>query len=68
MPSADIRISVITVTLNSAVTLSDTLRSISAQDYPQIEHLVVDGGSNDGTLELIGQHAAPWRKMVSHPS
>lgn len=62
---ADARISVITVTLNSAATLSDTLRSVSAQDYPEIEHLVVDGGSNDGTLALIEQHAAPWRKVVS---
>ncbi|HKP32974.1 MAG TPA: glycosyltransferase family 2 protein [Chitinophagaceae bacterium] len=47
------KISIITVTYNSASTLRDTLESVKNQDYPYIEHILVDGGSTDGTLSLI---------------
>jgi glycosyltransferase involved in cell wall biosynthesis len=46
-------ISVITPCLNAADTILETIESVRAQDYPRLEHLVVDGGSNDGTLELL---------------
>ncbi len=46
------KISIITATYNSALTLSDTLASVAAQDYPNIEHIIVDGQSWDNTLEL----------------
>ncbi len=45
-------ISIITATYNSAATLQDTLNSVRSQDYPAIEHLVVDGLSSDATLEI----------------
>ena len=45
-------ISIITATYNSAATLPDTLASVAAQDYPHIEHIIVDGLSKDATLEL----------------
>jgi len=67
MPSAAVRISVITVTLNSAGTLDDTLRSLATQDHPNLEHLVMDGVSSDGTLELIQRRSTPWRRVVSEP-
>lgn len=42
-----------TVTFNSTRTLRDTIESVLAQSYPNIEHVVIDGGSSDGTVELL---------------
>ena len=47
------KVSVITAVLNGADTLSRTINSVAQQDYPAMEYIVVDGGSTDGTLELI---------------
>lgn len=60
------KISIITVTFNSAATVGDTLKSVAAQDYPEIEHLVIDGASKDNTLEVVKRfsHVA---KVVSEP-
>jgi glycosyltransferase involved in cell wall biosynthesis len=46
-------VSLVTPVLNGARFLSENLASIRAQDHPRIEHIVVDGGSSDGTLELL---------------
>jgi GT2 family glycosyltransferase len=45
-------ISIVTVCLNAAGTIRDAMESVVAQDYPDIEHIVIDGGSTDGTLEV----------------
>ena len=50
------RISVVTVTLNSAATLEDTLISVRAQTGIEVEHIIVDGGSTDGTLALVDRY------------
>ena len=47
------RISVITVTWNSGTTLEDTMRSVLVQSYPDIEHIIVDGASTDGTMDIV---------------
>lgn len=47
------RVSIITVTYNSAITLPDTLRSVSEQTYRDLEHIIVDGASTDGTQAII---------------
>ena len=47
------KISIVTATFNSASTVRDTLESIRGQDHPDIEHLIVDGGSTDGTLDIV---------------
>jgi glycosyltransferase involved in cell wall biosynthesis len=47
------KISVITVSYNAATTIGRTLQSVQRQDYPSIEHIVVDGLSVDGTQEVI---------------
>lgn len=47
-----LRISIITPTFNSAATLANTLRSVAVQSLPAYEHLVIDGGSTDQTLEV----------------
>ncbi|HUR09938.1 MAG TPA: glycosyltransferase family 2 protein [Flavitalea sp.] len=46
------KISIITATFNSAATVNDTLQSVSMQNYHDVEHIIVDGGSSDGTLRL----------------
>ncbi len=52
------KVSIITVSYNSAATIGDTLASVAAQTHPQVEHLVVDGASSDGTLEEVRAKAA----------
>ena len=59
--------SIVTVCFNSAATLADTLRSVSEQVYPRVEHVLVDGGSTDGTLELVRMHAKRVGPCVSEP-
>tara|TARA_S200000501_G_scaffold97106_1_gene90396 strand:- start:715 stop:1458 length:744 start_codon:yes stop_codon:yes gene_type:complete len=48
-----VKISVITVCLNSAETLRDNLESVKNQTYEDIEHIIIDGGSTDETLEIL---------------
>jgi len=47
------RVSIVTVTFNSGKTLTDTINSVLGQTYENFEHVIVDGGSTDGTIELI---------------
>ena len=51
------KVSIITCTYNSAATIADTIRSVNAQTYPNIEHIIVDGLSKDNTLEIVKQYA-----------
>ena len=47
------KISVVTVTYNSAKTLGDTIESVQKQDYRDVEHVIIDGASRDGTVDII---------------
>lgn len=47
------KISVITASYNSSSTIADTLRSVAEQDYTDIEHIIIDGGSKDNTMEIV---------------
>lgn len=60
------RVTIITPTFNSARTLRDTLESVSIQDHPAIEHIIVDGGSKDETLAIARSfpHVA---RVISEP-
>ena len=58
----NMKISIITITYNSAKTLPNTLQSVLSQTYPHIEHIIVDGDSTDGTRELIEAYAKEVQK------
>jgi glycosyltransferase involved in cell wall biosynthesis len=47
------KVSIITTTYNSEKTIKDTLESVVAQTYSNIEHIIIDGGSRDNTLQII---------------
>jgi len=59
-------ISIITPTFNSVATLRDTLESVARQLHAEVEHIIVDGGSNDGTLDIVREfpHVA---RVISEP-
>lgn len=58
-------LSVITVTFNAEKTLERTLKSVRNQTYPHIEHIIVDGKSKDGTVELIRKYDNEKLKWIS---
>lgn len=49
----NLKVSILTVSYQSAVTLRQTIESVLAQDYPNTEYWVIDGGSTDGSLEIL---------------
>ncbi|HET9277842.1 MAG TPA: glycosyltransferase family 2 protein [Flavitalea sp.] len=51
------KISIITATFNSAKTIKDTLESVRAQQYSQVEHIIIDGLSSDDTLPIIHNYS-----------
>ncbi len=61
------KISVITVVFNGKNTLEKTIRSVTDQTYSNVEYIVVDGGSDDGTVEIIRKFDDVISKWVSEP-
>lgn len=59
-------ISIITISYNSVNTILDTLKSIESQTMQEFEHIIVDGGSTDGTLEIIKNYSRV-DKVISEP-
>lgn len=59
------KISIITACYNRAATIGGAIESVLAQDYPNIEYILVDGASNDGTLEIIEQYKDRIHTIVS---
>jgi glycosyltransferase involved in cell wall biosynthesis len=61
------KVSVVTVVYNNSQTISSTIKSILSQDYPDIEHIIVDGASTDGTVDIIKSYGSRIAKFVSEP-
>ena len=61
------KVSIITVVFNGERTIADALKSVAAQDYPNIEHIVIDGASTDETLTVINANSAKVATIVSEP-
>jgi len=54
--NSNLKISIITVSFNSVETIRDTIKSIISQDYENIEYILIDAGSTDGTLDIIKEY------------
>jgi glycosyltransferase involved in cell wall biosynthesis len=62
-----VKVSIITTCYNSVQTVAWSLKSVASQTHPHVEHIVVDGGSNDGTLQVIAEHSARISKVIHGP-
>ena len=61
------KVSIITVCYNSAKTIKRTIKSVAEQDYEEIEYIIIDGGSTDGTLDIIDRYKDKISVLVSEP-
>jgi glycosyltransferase involved in cell wall biosynthesis len=62
-----LKISIITVTYNSEKTINETLESVFRQNYANIEHIIVDGGSVDDTIDIVRSYGSNIEKFISEP-
>jgi glycosyltransferase involved in cell wall biosynthesis len=60
-------VSIITVCLNSAYNIEDTIRSVLSQTYNKVEYIVIDGASTDGTIDIIESFGGKISKFISQP-
>jgi len=61
------KISIITPTYNSGKYLEETIKSVISQNYPDLEYIIIDGGSTDNTLEIIKKYSDYISFWVSEP-
>ena len=61
------KVSIITVCLDGVDTIEDTIKSALSQDYKDIEYIVVDGGSADGTLDVLAKYQGEISNCISGP-
>lgn len=62
-----LKISIITPSFNSSKTIAQTIESVLAQDYHNIEYIVIDGASRDGTHDIVGRYGERITHFVSEP-
>ena len=61
------KVSIITVSFNSAKTIEDTIQSVLNQDYYDIEYIVIDGYSSDKTIEIVNRYKSNIEYVLSEP-
>ncbi|WP_461451692.1 glycosyltransferase family 2 protein [Mucilaginibacter sp.] len=61
------KVSIITVVYNAVNTIENTIQSVIEQSYPNIEYIIIDGGSTDGTLDIINLYKAHIKEIISGP-
>jgi len=61
------KVSIITVCLNSEKTIRDTIASVLSQDFPNIEYIIIDGGSKDKTLSIVHEYEDRIGKIINEP-
>ena len=61
------KVSIITASYNARETIADTIESVAEQTHPRIEHIVIDGASTDGTVEVLERYRDRLSKVVSEP-
>ena len=61
------RVTIITSCYNREHTIRGCIESVLAQDYPDIEYIVVDGASTDGSLKIINEYKERIAKIISEP-
>ena len=61
------KISIITVAYNASATIADAIQSVYTQDFPNIEHIVVDGSSTDGTQKIVESQRQHIAQYLSEP-
>ena len=59
------KISIITVSFNSAKTIKETIESILIQDYNNIEYIIIDGGSSDETINIVKSYSEKISYFIS---
>lgn len=61
------KISIITSVFNNEATIRDAIESVISQTYPDIEYIIIDGGSKDGTIEIIKEYSHVITHFISEP-
>lgn len=61
------KVSIITVVYNGQATIADAIQSVLSQDYPDIEYIVIDGASTDGTQQVVQSFGDRIAKFISEP-
>jgi Glycosyltransferases involved in cell wall biogenesis len=62
-----LKVSIVTVAFNSVATIRETIESVLGQRYSHIEYIIIDGGSTDGTVEIVREYMARIAHFVSEP-